>query len=289
MEVNFLNQNPCLLSSPGVFQFDILFSAVLSKSMFISVLGPSLSLSSSLVILFIHSAFSLFFLVAIFSSKMVWFLWHLVVGMFLCHSLPIVDRIFSRSFGKSRFVCIVLPFVDISLIFLLSPTLSGLFPQVALYFSYVASSFLFPFISAPLFLLSFWLVFVVLLFAFPVEFPIQVFIVSSCSLNGSQFSYKLILYLIRLVYLARLYYSLVFKVVCALFYSFLSLYNVFHFMFLNDGRVVFSLLMILFTFSRFVFYSCDSVLSWLLGSVSFGSAVFSFSEVSSPFRRIVFV
>ena len=54
-------------------------------------------------------------------------------------------------------------------------------------------------------------------------------------------------------------------------------------MFLYDGRVVFSLLMILFTFFRFVFCSCDSVSSWLLGSVSFGSVEFLFSEVGSSF------
>ena len=97
--------------------------------MCISVLGISSSPSSSLVLLFIHSTFSLCFLVAIFSSKIVRFLCHPVVGMFSCHSLPIADRIFFR-----YFVCIVLPFVDISLIFLLSPALSGLFPQVVLLF-----------------------------------------------------------------------------------------------------------------------------------------------------------
>ena len=48
-------------------------------------------------------------------------------------SLPL-DRIFFRYFGKSCFVGIVLPFVDISLIFLLSPALSSLFPQVVLLF-----------------------------------------------------------------------------------------------------------------------------------------------------------
>ena len=41
--------------------------------------------------------------------------------------------------------------------------------------------------------------------------------------------------------------------------------------------------MILFTFSRFIFCSCDSVSSWLLGSVSFRNVVFSFSEVGSSF------
>ena len=222
MEVNFLNQKPCIPSWPGVFQFDILFSVVLSKSMCISVLGPSSSSSSSLLMLFIHSAFSLCFLVAIFLSKIVRFLLHPVVGMFSCYSLPVVDRIFFRCFGKSCFVCSVLPFVDIALIFLLSPALSGLFPQVVLLFFPVFPVPFPPLISAPLFFLSFWLVFVVFLFAFPVEFPIPVLTVSSCFLRGSQFSHKLILHLYRLVHFTRLYYSSVCKVVCDLFYSFLS-------------------------------------------------------------------
>ena len=112
MEVDFLNQNPGIPSCPGVFQFDILFSVFLSSY-----------------------AFS----VAIFSSKIVRFLWRLVVGMFLCHALPVVDRIFFRCFGMSCFVCIVLLFVDISLISLLWPELSGLFPQVVLLFFLVLS------------------------------------------------------------------------------------------------------------------------------------------------------
>ena len=46
--------------------------------------------------------------------------------------------------------------------------------------------------------------------------------------------------------------------------------------------------MILFTFSRFTFWSCDWVSSWLFGSVSFGSAVFSFAEVCSYFTPLEF-
>ena len=61
MEVNFLNQKPCIPSWPGVLQFYILFSVVLSKSTCISILGPSWSPSSSIVMFFIHSAFSLCF------------------------------------------------------------------------------------------------------------------------------------------------------------------------------------------------------------------------------------
>ena len=55
-------------------------------------------------------------------------------------------------FGKSCFVCIVLAFVDISLIFLLSPALSGLFPQVVLLFFLVSPVPFFPaYFSASLF------------------------------------------------------------------------------------------------------------------------------------------
>ena len=54
-------------------------------------------------------------------------------------------------------------------------------------------------------------------------------------------------------------------------------------MFLNDGREVFSLFMILCAFSRFMFCSCDYVSLWLFGCALFGSVVFSFSEVSSSF------
>ena len=137
--------------------------------MCISVLGPSSSPSSSLLILFIHSAFSLCFLVAILSSKIVRFLWHPVVGMFSCYYLPIVDRIFFRCFGKSCFVCIVLPFVDISLIFLLLPALSGLFPQVVLlFFSCAACFFLFPLISAPIIIII--IIIVIRIFFFFLEF-----------------------------------------------------------------------------------------------------------------------
>ena len=57
--MNFLNQKPCIPSWPGVFQFDTFLSVVLSKSVCILAFGPSSSCSSSLVIWFIHSAFSL--------------------------------------------------------------------------------------------------------------------------------------------------------------------------------------------------------------------------------------
>ena len=88
----------------------IFFSVVLSKSMCFSAFGPSLSPSNYFFKLFIHSAFSLYFLVAIFSSKMVRFLWHPVIGMFSCHPFPVVNIIFFRCFGMFYLVCIVLPY-----------------------------------------------------------------------------------------------------------------------------------------------------------------------------------
>ena len=137
-----MNQNPCIPSYPGVFQFDI-FSVVFSKSMCISALGPSLSSSNSFVILLTHSSFLSCFLVAIFYTKIVRFLLHPVVGIFSCHLLPLVGKISCSCFGMSCFVCIVSPFLDIFLLFLFSPVLSGLFPQVVLpFFSCVAFSFL---------------------------------------------------------------------------------------------------------------------------------------------------
>ena len=59
MEVKFLNQKSSIPSWPGVFQFDIFFSVVLSKSMYISPFGPSSSPSNSFAMLHIHSAFLL--------------------------------------------------------------------------------------------------------------------------------------------------------------------------------------------------------------------------------------
>ena len=147
--------------------------------------------------------------------------------MFLCHLLPVVDRIFFHCFGMSCFVCIVLLFVDISLILLLSRVLSGLFPQVVLLFFLVLpfpfGSYIFQCLSFFFFFLSFWLAFVdFFLSAFPVKFPILVLIFLLCFLRGSQFSHKLILLLHRLVNSIWLYYSLIYMLVLDLFYSFLS-------------------------------------------------------------------
>ena len=55
-------------------------------------------------------------------------------------------------------------------------------------------------------------------------------------------------------------------------------------MFLNDGKVVFSLFIILLKFSRFNFCSCDSVCSGLFACAVFGYVGFPFSEVGGSFR-----
>ena len=84
MEVNFLNQKPCIPSWPGIFQFDIFFSVVLSKSVCISAFGPSLRPSSSLVISFIQSAFLLYFWLPYFCPKLLGFSW---IRLLVCFSV----------------------------------------------------------------------------------------------------------------------------------------------------------------------------------------------------------
>ena len=54
-------------------------------------------------------------------------------------------------------------------------------------------------------------------------------------------------------------------------------------MFFHDGKVVFSLFIILIKFSRFTFCSCDSVCLWLFGCALFGYVVFPFFEVGGIF------
>ena len=67
------------------------------------------------------------------------------------------------------------------------------------------------------------------------------------------------------------------------FILFVSVLTVLHSMFLNDGKIIFSLFIILFKFSRFIFCSCDSVSFGLLGWVLFGWVALPFSEDCSSF------
>ena len=123
----------------GLAFSSLIFFVVLRKSMCISAFGPSSSLSNFFHHIVYPFGFFKCVLVAIFYSKIVRFLLHLVIGIFSCHLFPLVDRIFFRCFGMSCFFCIVLPFVDIYLIFLISPVL---FSSCFVIFSCVAFSFL---------------------------------------------------------------------------------------------------------------------------------------------------
>ena len=104
------------------FQIRYIFGVVLSKSMCISAFRPSSSLSNSSAMLLIHSIFFFCYvlLFAIFYSQIVRFLLHPVVRMFSYHLPQFVGRISFRCFGMFCFVCIVSPFLDIFLIFLLT-------------------------------------------------------------------------------------------------------------------------------------------------------------------------
>ena len=94
-----------------------------------------------------------------------------------CHLLSLVGRIYFRCFRMFCFVCVVLPFLDIFLIFLLSPKFSGLFPQVVLlFFSGAAFSFSSQHVPAIFLYFIVFAFFVAFLSAFPVKFPIQVLI-----------------------------------------------------------------------------------------------------------------
>ena len=129
--------------------------------------------------------------------------------MFSCHLLPVVDKIFFRRFGMSCFVCIVLPFVDISLIFLV---LASTFCFIISSCMVIFPVFPFPFCSyifqRLFFVLSYWPVFVdffFFFFAFQVEVSILALTFLSCFLRVFQFSSKSISLLHRLVHLIWLY------------------------------------------------------------------------------------
>ena len=104
MEVNFLNQNPCIPLCPSVFQFDIIFSGFF---LVVRCVFSLWDLPRVLLVLLSYrlsiQPFRYTFSVAIFSSKIVRFIWRLVVGMFLYHALPVVDIIFFSLFWNVLF------------------------------------------------------------------------------------------------------------------------------------------------------------------------------------------
>ena len=111
--------------------------------------------------------------------------------------------------------------------------------------------------------LLFLTVFVVILFTFPVKFPIQSLIFCLCSLRGHQFSHKQILLLHQLLHLIQLCFLLVYMLILVFFFHFhldCSPFYVF-----SGGKEVFCSFIILFKFSKFIFCSFVSVCSLLLG------------------------
>ena len=168
--------------------------------MCIFTFGPCSSLSNSFFMLLIHSTCLLCSLGYHISPKLFFFF----PSGFWYHLPLLIGRIFFRCFGTSCFVCIVLSILAISLIFVLSPVIFGLFPRVLLSFFLVL---FFPFrpkmFQCIFFVSSFLPVFVDFLSLFLFEFPIQVLIFYSRSIREPQFFYKIVSIQHRLVHLIR--------------------------------------------------------------------------------------
>ena len=218
MEVNFLNQKPCILSWPGTFQFDILFSVFLSTSMYIFILGLFSTPSSSLVIFFIHSP--CFFGCHIFSPKS--------FGLFYIRLLVCFGVTPSQILIEFSFVVLECPVLSV-LFYPLSisfnhPFFGQYFPVYFLklycYFPRDICSF-FPLISTPLFLIiraclcSFFICVSSLISHPCLDCFFMLF-------EGILIFSQTNLLLHRLIHLSQLYYSSVCKVVCDLFFPFLS-------------------------------------------------------------------
>ena len=70
IDVNFLNQNPGVPSYLCVFEIGIFLSVAPSESRYMSASGASSSSSYTRFMLFIHSAFLLFFSFQCFTEKL---------------------------------------------------------------------------------------------------------------------------------------------------------------------------------------------------------------------------
>ena len=189
--------------------------------MSISNFGPSLSSFNSLQILFIHSAFSAFvFSQPYFSPQSFGFFCIWLLVCFCVISSQLLIKFFF-------FVVLKYPVLSVTLCWYLFnlPSFANTFWFISLswtvIFPCVDFSFLFQHIPAFFFCFIILACFRRFFSAFPIEFRTMVFIFSSCFLRSS-FSHKLSSPLHRLVYLIRLYYSLICKVVIDVFYSFLS-------------------------------------------------------------------
>ena len=216
--MNFFNLNPCIPSRPGVFQFDI-FCIILYKSMCICAFGPSSSLSSSFIVLLIHSAFLLFSWLPYFTPKLFSFscIWLLVC---FCVISPNLEVEFSFVVLEcSTLYCFTLCLYLFNV------------PSFASTFWFISSNCIVIFFCLAFFFLSqlvsaFFLCFIIFayfrsfIYLFPVEFPIQILIFWSYSLREPRFSHKLIFLLHKLVHLIWLCFFLVYMLVLDLFFCF---------------------------------------------------------------------
>ena len=199
--------------------------------------------------------------------------------MFSCHLPTFVGRIFFHCFGISCFLCIVLPFADISLIFFFRLYFLVYFLKLYCYFFlcclFVSTCFsVFPlFYHFGLFFLDFFL-------RFLANFP-SWFSCFRCAFSGdtifsqTNFAPSSISSFNSVI----LFVDLLLSISFILFVSFLT---VLYSMFLSDSKVVVSPFVILFTFSNFTFCFCVSVCSGLFGWVLY--VVFLFSKVGGSFR-----
>ena len=183
-----------------------------------------------------------------------------------CIHPVIAGWIFFRCFEMFNFVRVVWFCLDIFLVFLLSPIPSGLFPRVVLFVSLV---FLFSFRPSMLLhlssVLSFLLVVVGFLSAFPVEFLIQVLSFCSCFLSGNTDVFS---DYFRLVHLIPLCCSLRNVSIIRLFIPFLP-WLYFQSWFFSDGNLVLFSDIILLNFSLFISSFCVNVCSvWFVCGVS---------------------
>ena len=178
--------------------------------MCISILWPSLSPSTSLAILFIHSAFSLCCFGCHIFTQNVRSLWRPVFGMFLCHAQLLIE--FSFVVLKCPVLFLLFYHFSTSLKSPFFPqNFLGYFLKLYCFFNSCCLFHFFPTYSRIFLFYHFSLFSLIFLSACPVEFPILMLTVSSCLWRGSQFSHSLISPLHWLDRLTLLYYSLICK------------------------------------------------------------------------------
>ena len=251
--------------------------------MCISAFGPS-SPSSSLVILFIHSAFSLCLFGCHIFVQNHWVSFAFGCWYILCSSPPNYWYNFLSLFWNVLFYLYC--FTLCRYLFNLPSFASSfwfIFSSFIVSFSCVVFSFLFLIIPASFFCF--------IIFACFRRFFIWV----SSRNSHPDFDFSFVLFEGILIFsqtnFAPVWISsfnsfilFVDIYVSTWFTLFVSALTILHSMNLYDGKVVLSLLKILFKFSRFNFYSCVSVCSGLFCCAVFGWVEFTFSEFGGSFR-----